>query len=1124
MITHYTAGVADRLDFPATLPVVVNNTSSDAFTVAGDVQIVGNLPGNCYSDNGAGWISGGLISITYGTTTFEVTAVTARFTDYSTDLLPVPQIPAVYGPFLTQSVEPALVSQSVIGLYISSAGTLIQRAGPLDYSLINDPFLHIGTLVLAGGVLISATNRKFPLADRNDTVATEFVDLMCPLNLGSNTISYSPPAGPSTTLKISCSGGYTWQPTCNVNVSRTNTSTIHLSPTDAPAIMRVWRNSTGAFTAAVTGDVLDTTYYNPSGKSTIPDASSLITAGHFVNIPILYQPSMNTFAMQYPQVEYADEETALLHVGSDFTRFAELKYVIVLGYITVEQGATNLSAAIFSNGEFFNYGVAGAVGGTSSGGGGGGGGGVDLDVRVSNVAYVDRFLGNDITGAVTWLGYPYATFAAAIAGCVAAVPPDGPTAINTFFVQISPGYHTLASMILMPFISVSGAGNNGTNVQLLSHGIEADATFATKADSTLTCANMKLQGSSGITIDLAAIGGSSPNSLLYFTHIEVPYTSYYRGRDVDDVVEFRDVAFAGTLTINSGTVRMLDCACDSTLTVNATVSATDIFLTDCRLNNVSVVGTNVITIRIAGTTVIGTLTLNGSNIACTIDRSSMPPTIVLLNSATYTIYKDILTANQVAGITGAVVPLTAANVAVDASTLATGLSTKAPTAGSSSITTVGTVTAGTWSADVIAANKGGAGTVSGVLKANGSGTVSACSSLADVAYSPLAGSSSITTVGTIGTGTWSGTVIAANKGGAGSSNGVLKADGSGTVSACSSLADVAYSPVAGSSSITTVGTITSGTWHGNAIETSYGGAAGLTGILQATAGTVSVWTPTASALTTGTLPHAQLPTLLSGDIPNNAANTSGTAANLSGTPNLPTGTTVATTPAASDNSTKVATTAYVDRAAGGTATQLTITGTTTPQLTVGYDNTHSLTAAVDSSGNATLSSTGTFSIPKALSVTGITLTSTVTIFVPFNMLAAGATTSYENGGTYILLRTGSNTPEACGVLPYNYVSQSPIVPVIYLTRNGAVASNFVTTCFARFSDENEATVYLNSDTKTVTPPTSVYRPQRVAHSSLAGTGLTGNYISGYVTVSNASSLNILIMSIGVEIAVKTIGR
>jgi len=75
-------------------------------------------------------------------------------------------------------------------------------------------------------------------------------------------------------------------------------------------------------------------------------------------------------------------------------------------------------------------------------------------------------------------------------------------------------------------------------------------------------------------------------------------------------------------------------------------------------------------------------------------------------------------------------------------------------------------------------------------------------------------------------------------------------------------------------------------------------------------------TTNASNITSGTLPHAQLPGLVSGDIPNNAANTSGTAAGLSGTPALPNGTT-ATTQSAGDNSGKLATTAYVD--AGRTA-------------------------------------------------------------------------------------------------------------------------------------------------------------------------------------------------------------
>ena len=43
----------------------------------------------------------------------------------------------------------------------------------------------------------------------------------------------------------------------------------------------------------------------------------------------------------------------------------------------------------------------------------------------------------------------------------------------------------------------------------------------------------------------------------------------------------------------------------------------------------------------------------------------------------------------------------------------------------SSLTTVGTITSGTWSGSVIGSNVGGAGTVSGLMKANGSGVVSA---------------------------------------------------------------------------------------------------------------------------------------------------------------------------------------------------------------------------------------------------------------------------------------------------------------------------------------------------------------------------------------------------------------
>ena len=46
-------------------------------------------------------------------------------------------------------------------------------------------------------------------------------------------------------------------------------------------------------------------------------------------------------------------------------------------------------------------------------------------------------------------------------------------------------------------------------------------------------------------------------------------------------------------------------------------------------------------------------------------------------------------------------------------------------AGQSSITTLGTIGTGTWNATVIGSSKGGAGTVSGLMKANGAGVVSA---------------------------------------------------------------------------------------------------------------------------------------------------------------------------------------------------------------------------------------------------------------------------------------------------------------------------------------------------------------------------------------------------------------
>ena len=91
---------------------------------------------------------------------------------------------------------------------------------------------------------------------------------------------------------------------------------------------------------------------------------------------------------------------------------------------------------------------------------------------------------------------------------------------------------------------------------------------------------------------------------------------------------------------------------------------------------------------------------------------------------------------------------------------------------------------------------------------------------------------------------------------------------------------------------------------------------------------------------TGTSGTPGFVTLSSGDIPNNAANTSGTAANLSGTPTLPNGT-AATTQVGSDNSTKLATTAFVQglvsSLGGGSVTNFTA-GSLSPLFTTSVAN------------------------------------------------------------------------------------------------------------------------------------------------------------------------------------------
>jgi hypothetical protein len=90
--------------------------------------------------------------------------------------------------------------------------------------------------------------------------------------------------------------------------------------------------------------------------------------------------------------------------------------------------------------------------------------------------------------------------------------------------------------------------------------------------------------------------------------------------------------------------------------------------------------------------------------------------------------------------------------------------------------------------------------------------------------------SSLTSVGTITSGTWNGTAIAIANGGTGATDaGAARtalglAIGTNVQAYNSTLAAVAGGTYSGDDSITTVGTIAAGTWQGTAIASTYGGA------------------------------------------------------------------------------------------------------------------------------------------------------------------------------------------------------------------------------------------------------------------------------------------------------------
>jgi hypothetical protein len=199
-------------------------------------------------------------------------------------------------------------------------------------------------------------------------------------------------------------------------------------------------------------------------------------------------------------------------------------------------------------------------------------------------------------------------------------------------------------------------------------------------------------------------------------------------------------------------------------------------------------------------------------------------------------------------------------------------------------------------------------------------------------------------------------------------------DASGNAKGC-------FTPSAGSSAFST---LTGGTNTGAAMLVGTGASLG-------TAGTGTITATNSTQVNGGALPVSKsiVGTNSAGQIVDATAatltnNTSGTAANLSGTPALPSGTT-ATTQAPSDNSTKLATTAYVD--AGG-ALKAGLTNPTLAGVTVG-------------TSPLVVTTAGALSTP-AVQISGAPVTGgSATTTAPLVNIGGGAAGNYSTSGTML---------------------------------------------------------------------------------------------------------------------------